>query len=355
MALGKQIIRVIYPAKNGRIALRTQADWDTDLLARSVSEDGSLSEFSVETEEPFFYFKPVLLQADVVQWSRGPNFLAVATSSAPLDIYPYFLDDTHCSVCGVCELSPLSSAIAGEHRFRVFLPPGYDENTLKRYPVLYMHDGQNLFLKEEAFLGNTWRADEVLSVLDQMSAIEEVVVVGIHPNQREREYTLPGYEEYGRFVVKTLKPLIDANYRTLVGPSDTAVMGSSLGGVVSFYLGWQWPEVFGKVACLSSTFTLRDDLLDRVFAEPKRNIRIYLDSGWPGDNYEATRSMRDRLIWKGYRPGSELFYLAFPEAKHDENAWAARSPIPFQFLFGKLPAFTERKVTRKKRSAFSNQ
>jgi len=80
-------------------------------------------------------------------------------------------------------------------------------------------------------------------------------------------------------------------------------------------------------------------LLERVSTEAKRNIRIYLDSGWPGDNYEATRSMRDRLIWKGYRSGSELFYLAFPEAKHDENAWASRSPIPFQFLFGKLPAF----------------
>ncbi|HZS18726.1 MAG TPA: alpha/beta hydrolase-fold protein [Candidatus Udaeobacter sp.] len=344
MQVNKQIIRVIYPTNNGRIVLRTEADWDTDLPARSVSEDGCMSEFSVETEGPFFYFKPVLLQADTMHWSRGANFLAVATSSTPVDIYPYFLDDTHCSVCGVCELSPLTSAIAGEHRFRVFLPPGYYENTLKRYPVLYMHDGQNLFLKEEAFFGNPWRADEVLTVLDQMSAIEEAIVVGIHPNQREREYTLPGYEEYGLFLVETLKPLIDAKYRILAGPSDTAVMGSSLGGVVSFYLGWQWPEVFGKVACLSSTFTLRDNLLERVFAEPKRNIRIYLDSGWPGDNYEATRSMRDRLIWKGYRPGSELFYLAFPEAKHNENAWAARSPIPFQFLFGKLPAFTERKV-----------
>jgi hypothetical protein len=62
--------------------------------------------------------------------------------------------------------------------------------------------------------------------------------------------------------------------------------------------------VFGKIACLSSTFTYRDNLLERVSAEPKRKIRIYLDSGWPGDNYEATRSMRDRLIWKGYRPGS---------------------------------------------------
>jgi predicted alpha/beta superfamily hydrolase len=169
----------------------------------------------------------------------------------------------------------------------------------------------------------------------------KVIVVGIHPNDRMNEYTLPGYEDYGRFLVETLKPLIDAKYRTVAGPATTAVMGSSLGGVVSFYLGWQWPEVFGKIACLSSTFTYRDDLLQRVSKEPKRKIRIYLDSGWPGDNYEATRSMRDRLMWKGYRPGSELSYLAFPEAKHDENAWAARSPIPFQFLFGKVPTFGE--------------
>src|SRR6266480_1640565 len=93
-----------------------------------------------------------------------------------------------------------------------------------------------------------------------------------------------------------------------------------LRSVVSFpfIFGWQWPEVFGKIACLSSTFTYRDNLLDRVSTESKRKLRIYLDSGWPGDNYEATRSMRDRLIWKGYRPGCELFYLAFPEAKHEE-------------------------------------
>jgi len=70
------------------------------------------------------------------------------------------------------------------------------------------------------------------------------------------------------------------------------------------------------------------------FGRTKKKIRIYLDSRWPADNYEATRSMRDRLIWKGYRSGSELFYLAFPEAKHNENAYAARSSIPFQFLFG---------------------
>jgi len=222
------------------------------------------------------------------------------------------------------------------------VPSGSDPEIPEKHRVLgSLHDGQNLFLKEEAFLGNTWRTDEVLGVLDRRNVIEEVIVVGICPNERMTEYTLPGYEDYGRFLVETLKPMVDAKYRTLSGPTDTAVMGSSLGGVVSFYLGWQWPDVFGKVACLSSTFAYRDDLLERVFVEPKRKLRIYLDSGWPADNYEPKRSMRDRLIWKGYRPGSELFYLAFPEAKHDENAWAARSPIPFQFLFGKLPTFAE--------------
>jgi predicted alpha/beta superfamily hydrolase len=336
-AMHKQTIRVIYPADDGRMVLRTEDNWDTNV--EPVDQNDGVSKFTIETECPYFYFKPVLLRDNTAQWSRGEDFLAVATSGAPLEVHPYFREDTRCSVCEL--MPPLASASGREHRFRVFLPPGYHENTLKKYPVLYMHDGQNLFFREEAFVGNSWRTDDVLTVLDKMNAIEEVIVVGIYPNERMCEYTLPGYEDYGRFLVDTLKPLIDAKYRTLAGATDTAVMGSSLGGVVSFYLGWQWPDVFGKVACLSSTFAYRDDLLERVFAEPKRKLRIYLDSGWPADNYEPTRSMRDRLIWKGYRPGSELFYLAFPEAKHDENAWAARSPIPFQFLFAKLPDFRE--------------
>lgn len=333
----KQHIRVIYPQDTGRIAVRTDTDWDVNVEA--VGRNGCTTNFQIETTRPYFYFKPVLLSNGAAMWSRGENCLAIATSGTPLVIHPFFREDTRCSVCEL--MPPLASPSGVQHRFRVFLPPGYHENTLKQYPVLYMHDGHNLFFKEEAFVGNTWRTDEVLNMLDKMNAIEEAIVVGIFPNDRMTEYTQPGYEDYGRFLVEALKPLIDAKYRTLPGPTTTAVMGSSLGGVVSFYLGWQRPDVFSKIACLSSTFDYRDNLLERISAEPKRKIRIYLDSGWPGDNYEATRSMRDRLIWKGYRPGSELFYLAFPEAKHDENAWAARSPIPFQFLFGKVPLFSK--------------
>ena len=338
-----QTIRVVYPGENGRIVLRTDRDWERDLDAQSVSREDCCWEFAIETTQPFFYFKPLLIRNGSVEWSRGENYLAVATSGAPLEIHPYFRHDAHCSVCEL--MRPLASPAGMEHRFRVFLPPGYRENTLKRYPVLYMHDGNNLFLKEEAFLGNTWKTDEVLGMLDKMNVIDEVIVVGIHPNERQREYTQPGYEDYGRFLVETLKPLIDTKYRTRPGPCDTAVMGSSLGGVVSFYLGWQWPEVFGKIACLSSTFTYRDDLIERVAAEPKRDLKIYLDSGWPRDNYEATRSMRDRLIWKKYRLGSDLFYLAFSGGKARRKCrGGARSPIPFQFLFGKQPQFSAERI-----------
>jgi len=227
----KQVIRVNYPANGGRIGLRTDHDWDFDIEARSTQRRGCVSEFCIQTERPYFYFKPVLLSENSVRWAHGENCLAVATSGAPLEIYPYFRENTHCTVCGCTP--PLADTLGAEHRFRVFVPPGYYENTLKKYAVLYMHDGHNVFFKEEMFRGNSWRTNEVLDVLDKMNAIEEVIVIGIHPNDRLKEYTSPGYEDYGRFLVETLKPIIDAKYRTLAGPANAAVMGSSLGGGVS--------------------------------------------------------------------------------------------------------------------------
>jgi hypothetical protein len=174
-----QLIRIHYPTNGGRIALRTEDDWDSNIEANSIRQKGRISEFQIETERPYFYFKPVLLCDGVTMWSRGENFLAIPTSGAPLQIYPYFREDTRCSVCEL--MPPLAGPSGVQHRFRVFQPPGYYENTLKKYPVLYMHDGQNLFLKKEAFVGNTWKTDEVLNTLDKMNAIEEVIVVGVYP------------------------------------------------------------------------------------------------------------------------------------------------------------------------------
>ena len=224
-AIPKQLIRVVYPIDGGKIMLRTAENWNANIEAHLVRRDGCLSEFQIETDRPYFYFKPVLIRDGATVWSRGENCLAVATSGALLEVHPVFREDTRCSACEL--MPPLTSPSGVEHRFRVFLPPGYHENTLKRYPVLYMHDEDNLFLKEEAFVGNTWRTDEVLNMLDKMNAIEEVIVVGIHPHDRMNEYTMPGYEDYGRFLVEKLRPVIEGKYRTLTGPTNTAAMGSS--------------------------------------------------------------------------------------------------------------------------------
>ena len=93
-----------------------------------------------------------------------------------------------------------------------FLPPGYRENHLERYPVLYMHDGKNLFLPEEAFLGREWRVDETLERLEAMNLIEQVIVVALHAGDRMRDYTAPGYRSYGRALVDTVKPWIDRHF-----------------------------------------------------------------------------------------------------------------------------------------------
>ena len=196
-----------------------------------------------------------------------------------------------------------------------------------------MQDGQNLFFAEEAAFGKHWRVSETLALLERMCLVRQVIVVGIYPREREREYTRPGYERYARFLVRELKPKIDREYRTLSGPRDTTVMGSSLGGVVSLYLAWQYPRIFGQVGALSATLGYRDDLTQRVLTEKKRALRIYLDSGWPRDNYEAVRAFASALRSRGYGDGADFLYLAHPQARHEEDAWAARLHLPFQFFY----------------------
>ncbi len=315
-----------------RLALRTDVDWDRDVAPASVSEDGTRFDFPLALDSTFRYWKPVLRRGDEIVWSQGENYLALEDDPAERDVYPYFFADATCSVCSIQHVP--TGAHERNHPLRVFLPPGYGENSLARYPVLYMQDGQNLFFAEEAFGGQHWRVEETLRVLDQMNLVQKAIVVGIYPLDRMVDYTQPGYEEYGRYLVEEVKPWVDATYRTRVGPESTVVMGSSLGGVVSFFLAWQWPDVFGNAACMSSTFGYRDDLHERVEGEAKRDVKIYLDSGWPRDNYEPTRAMRNALCGAGYRPGDDLFYLAFPRAQHDEQAWSMRAHIPFQFFFG---------------------
>jgi predicted alpha/beta superfamily hydrolase len=320
-------LRARYPLAPGDVlCLRTDSDWDRDIPPSARDAGGS--DFTLHLSAPFQYYKIVLRRGGDVHWSLGDNRLLVPQGEPVRETYPYFFAGDGCSVGAPFEVGGRERT----HTVRVFLPPGYDENTRARYPVLYMHDAQNLFFPAEAFAGHAWKIDETLRILDAMNLIRTVIVVGIYPRDRMTDYTQPGYEAYGRYVASDLKPWIDARYRT--SPNETATMGSSLGGVVSFYLGWQYPHVFGRVACLSTTFGYRDDLWQRVAREPRRALRLYLDSGWPNDNYEVTRSLRSLLVARGARLGDDLLHLAFPRAAHDEQAWAMRAHIPIQHLFG---------------------
>jgi enterochelin esterase-like enzyme len=322
-------VSVRYPLVAGRLVLRVDDNWDRDLEPVAVSEATSF-EFEWPAGRPYAYFKPVIVGAGPDRWSVGVNYLAL--EGRQTIIYPYFDAHARCAECEVREVKDPSGQVL--QRFRAFYPPGYFENTLQRFPVLYMQDGQNLFFPGEAFGGAHWRIAETLTALEAMNAVRQIIVVGLYAEDREQSYTLPGYVDYGRRLVDDVKPVIDREYRTLPEPQSTGVMGSSLGGVVALHLAWQYPDVFGMAACLSSTFGWRDDLRERIACEPQRPIRIYLDSGWPGDNYEATRAMHALLRSRGYVGGRDLEYLAFPAARHDERHWAMRTHIPFQQFFG---------------------
>lgn len=330
----RRTLRVHYPAGCGRLVLRTEIDWDRDVEADAIEDDESCAAFEIAHQRPFLYFKPCLRTADGLAWSQGANHLATLAEKAPQEVYPYFRGSSAGSFAPIERFD--SVALGRDHRLCVYLPPGYDDNPLRRCPVLYMQDGRNLFFPDEAFGGQEWRVDETLGILDAMSLIEPAIVVGVYSDRREDEYTLPGYEAYGRSLVAEVKPRVDAQFRTLSDRANTLVMGSSLGGVVSFYLGWQYPEVFRAGACLSSTFGWHDDLLERVLAEPVPDVFFYLDSGWPHDNYEATMSMALALIERGRLLGRDFIHLVFPEARHDAGAWAARLHLPMQLFAGRV-------------------
>ena len=235
----------------------------------------------------------------------------------------------------------------------VYLPPGYETNKGRRYSVLYLHDGQNLFDGATSFIpGQEWRVDETLQSLISTGQIEPLIIVGIYNTKdRVNEYTpvedvkyKGGKADlYGRMLVEELKPFIDGTYRTRKGAKHTGLGGSSLGGLVSLYLGLKYPQVFRRVAVLSPSVWFADkQIVKYVEALSKRpNLRIWMDTGTrEGRNTEDAqntlgnaRLLRDTLVRKGWRLGKDLSYFEAEGAEHNERAWAARVEPILRFLF----------------------
>ena len=174
-----------------------------------------------------------------------------------------------------------------------------------------------------------------------MGAVENMIMVGLYSGaERMNEYTNPGYELYARSLGEEVIPRVETKLRVVRDRRYRSVWGSSLGGVVSFYTVWQHPEVFGAAVCMSGTFSHKDNLLERVLNEEPRDVAFYLDSGWPGDNYETTVGMAMALISRGWLWGRNLFHLAYPGAQHGEPDWGLRLHVPLQVIAGSVARYS---------------
>lgn len=246
----------------------------------------------------------------------------------------------------------------------VWCPPGYSEQPSRRYPVLYMHDGQNLFDPALSYGGVTWGVAEALTrLLDPNFA--GAIVVGIWNSEegRVRDYMPqkplqtpaaaslkadftagkqgePVSDNYLRFLVEEVKPFIDATYRTLPDQPNTFVMGSSMGGLISLYAINQYPAVFGGAGCLSTHWpiggNLLVDYLGATLPDPNTH-KLYFDFGTVAldGTYEPYQQRMDALLQAaGYSQGQNWLTLKFEGEDHSERAWRKRLSTPLRFLFG---------------------
>lgn len=225
----------------------------------------------------------------------------------------------------------------------VWLPPSYRKTTRKRYPVLYMHDGQNIIDPATSFAGVDWQVDETADQLIRQKKIEEIIVVGIYNSpDRLKEYAdTPKGRRYMKFLIKEVKPFIDITYRTKPDRNHTAVMGSSMGGLISLYLILKHPEVFSKAGCLSSTLGWRKGEVLKMIGKTKKlptGVRIYFDHGGAGGEISGLpdfRKLKKLLLKKGLRDGKDFVSFYDKQGDHSERAWAGRLWRPLTFLFGK--------------------
>src|ERR1700730_7622131 len=241
-----------------------------------------------------------------------------------------------------------SEILPDDRAVSVYLPPQYLEEKERHFPVLYLQDGQNLFDGRTSYIaGKTWNANTTADRLAEDGEIEPLILVGIANTglRRMAEYTptrdfkTGGGEgrSYARLLIEELKPWIDSSYRTLPEAKNTGLGGSSLGGLISLYVGFAHPEVFGKLAVMSPALWWdHRSILNAIERQATRpDLRIWLDMGTAeGAKHLRDTDMLDRLLLKrGWRSGVDLAYVTAQGAVHDERAWSDRFGDVLRFLF----------------------
>ena len=217
------------------------------------------------------------------------------------------------------------------HKIWVYLPPNYEVST-KKFPVIYMHDAQNLFDDKNSYIGE-WKVDESMNELFNTTK-KGFIVVGVENGGEERinEYTPWPNEKYGGgkgavyidFIVNTLKPYIDETYRTKPQQKYTALMGSSLGGLISYYGGLKYPDTFGKIGALSTSFWFSDKVIDFTIQNGNiNNVKMFLLAGEKEgeEMLESTIKTEKLLLETGFK-SKNLTSKIVPEGEHNEAFWS---------------------------------
>jgi len=228
------------------------------------------------------------------------------------------------------------------HDLIVWLPPDYEKKRLKRFPVLYMQDGQNLFDPATATFGTDWQIDETADRLIRAGEIEPMIVVGIYNTwDRTREYTNTARgKAYRKFIVGVVKPFIDHSYRTKKGPEYTAIGGSSAGATAAFLLLWENPAVFSKAICISPAFYI--DAIDCVtdveaYYGPKKDITMYIDNGGIGLENQLQPGvvrMIAALERQSMQRYADYFWFIDRAGEHGEADWGRRMAVALKLFFG---------------------
>ena len=271
--------------------------------------------------------EPIELSLEIESWEDLDGKPAVHTSSKNVSIISeeFFIPQLN-----------------RKRRVWIYLPSKYDLGD-ERFPVLYMHDGQNVFDELTSYAGE-WKVDETLDGIYANKGGCIVVAVDNGEEHRSNEYCPWVNTEYGGgegaayidFLVETLKPFIDENYRTLPDRENTGIMGSSMGGLISLYAGLEYPEVFSKLGVFSPAFWFSDKCYEHVREKGKKlDAKIFLLIGeLEGDRYvSGMAAMYNVLLEVGFEK-EELFYLVDEKGQHNEPFWARQFPDAFTWLFG---------------------
>jgi len=241
-----------------------------------------------------------------------------------------------------------SKFLRNQRSLVVYLPPGYDRQPHRRFPILYLHDGQNLFDGSTSFIqGQDWHVGPSADAEIHAGRVEPLIIVGIYNigKSRIQEYTptrvprLGGgrADRYGKFLLEEVKPFMQREYRVEDGPNRTGIGGSSLGGLVSLYLGMLRPDVFGKIAALSPSVWWNQRVIHTFAAgmQVESRPRIWLDIGTrEGPRIvEDVERYRDILLRRGWQYEQNLHYERIEGAEHTESAWAKRVGPFLRFLY----------------------